>query len=125
MAFTSGLASLLYGAVRAATALDALVACELSTQTSSAAPLDSVGTFPLSKTVGECTLPMGWPGGWATFPWELSCFVAQVFTVWLAFALLPFSTGVPACYARPPRMTTCCLHKLTYRDFNPTPLAGR
>ena len=75
MAFTTGIYGALTGAVRAATAFDALLHCQ------------EAGIPHLS-----CHLPFGYTGGWATFPWEMFCWFLEVLTVWLAFLLLPFSS---------------------------------
>jgi hypothetical protein len=46
---------------------------------------------PLATIVEECELPLGWPGDWYTFPWEVFFFCVQIVTVWIAFMLLPYS----------------------------------
>ena len=129
MAFTTGLAGILYGALRAAFAMDALLSCvqaehvwrlaaaealslerlqleeirslghPLLNSTAAAAAAAAVpmtvasssSGFVLASSVEGCSLPLGWPGGWWSFPWELGCFAVQGLTVWIAFALLPYS----------------------------------
>ena len=46
---------------------------------------------PLATIVEECELPLGWPGDWYTFPWEVFFFCVQIVTVWIAFMMLPYS----------------------------------
>ena len=37
--------------------------------------------------IAGCPLPLGWPGGWASFEWEMLCWCLEVLTVWAAFLL--------------------------------------
>ena len=117
MAFTTGLVGALYGCVRAAFAMDALLGCVAAGRAFEAASGPSSGEMmdgslsedlsASSRAIDACWLPLGWPAGWSAFPWEFSWFVAETVTVWVAFALLPYSnqnavTSVPVMGARSP-----------------------
>lgn len=75
MAFTTGAYGVFSGAVRVAVGIDAVVGCA-----SEGVPYEA------------CDQPLGYPGGWAAFPWEFFCFLCEAVVVWIAFLLLPFST---------------------------------
>ena len=77
IAFTTGAIGIITGALRVAFASDALIEC--------------VATNAGGGIEG-CPLPLGWPGGWSTFKWELAWWCIEVLTVQLAFVLLPFSS---------------------------------
>ena len=77
MAFTTGIVGLMSGGLRASIAEDALIGC-----VNAGAPGGIEG----------CDLgPIGWPGGWATFWWDMTWWFIQVLTVWASFLLLPYS----------------------------------
>lgn len=78
IAFSTGLCGILTGAARVALASDALLGC-----LAAGAPGGLAG----------CALPLGWPGGWPSFGWEMLCWALELATVWTAFLLLPCSSG--------------------------------
>ena len=77
IAFTTGLIGILSGSLKVALASDALIGCVAE---------------HTQGGIETCSLPLGWPGGYSTFRWELVCWCIEVLTVWVAFVLLPFSS---------------------------------
>ena len=76
MAFTTGLVGIVTGSVKAAVASDKLLGC-----VAAGAP----------GGLEACRPEPFWPGGYWGFDWDMYCWLLEVFTVWAAFALLPFS----------------------------------
>lgn len=112
MAFTSGICGMLYGSLRAAFAMAALLECvdrqahgamDAVGAMHSAGAIDTVaamnsagataGSLSAGGGIDGCHLLLGWPGGWGSFPLEVFCFVLEVVAVWAAFLILPDSNN--------------------------------
>ena len=87
MAFTTGLVGILTGAARSAISADLLLGC-LSEGAVGGTLEERLANCPLETAGGWIGL---WPGGYSSFWWDMGCWLLEVFTVWTAFALLPFS----------------------------------
>ena len=86
MAFTTGIIGIMTGGARSAICADRLLGC-----VAAGAP-NGLASCPLDQVYGVSC----WTGAYATFWWDMSCWLVEVFTVWAAFALLPFSTDKAA-----------------------------